>query len=513
MSTEPDTTADTPSLESSPEAASPPGSAASPVAELARASLATWQRHEALAEAIVPLTGALYREQAVVCELFGTSLVRKTPTAILQIHAEAQRKAGAAVDLQAVHDLLVRMNHRSLGRVRVDLGKLLRRFELARAQAAGPTSLFAWADAQFATIDRSAAPMPAAPLDVVLYGFGRIGRLIARILIGKTGGGDKYRLRAIVLRPGQSEHLARRASLLQRDSVHGPFQGTVEVDVERDLLIINGNVVQVIYATSPDTIDYTAHGIHDAVVIDNTGKWRDAEGLRLHLRSPGVGRVVLTAPGKGVPNIVYGVNQGVLTGDESIISAASCTTNAIVPPLASLDATFGIVHGHVETVHAYTNDQNLIDNFHKKDRRGRGAPLNMVITSTGAAKAAALALPQLAGRLTGSAIRVPTPNVSLAILHLQLGTPTTADDLNAHFRDVALDSPLARQIDVTTSPEIVSSDLVGSSHAGVVDVHATIVSGTTATVYVWYDNEFGYSCQVVRLMQHLAGFTPVHFPA
>jgi len=476
--------------------------------ELDATTLSTWKAHEALAEAIVPLAGSLYREQAVICELFGASIVRKTPTTILQIHAEAQRKAGVPLSLQAIHDLLVRMNHRSLGRARIDLAKLLRRFHHSDA-----TDLFAWADAQLRTIDRAAAPMPDKARDVVLYGFGRIGRLIARILIGKTGGGDKYRLRAIVLRPGNKDHLARRASLLQRDSVHGPFAGCVDVDTERDLLIINGNVVQVIYAQSPDTIDYTAYGIDNAVVIDNTGKWRDAEGLGLHLKAKGAGQVILTAPGKGVPNVVYGVNEGVLTGSETIISAASCTTNAIVPPLASLDATFGIVHGHVETVHAYTNDQNLIDNFHKKDRRGRGAPLNMVITSTGAAKAAALALPQLAGKLTGSAIRVPTPNVSLAILNLQLATETTTEALNAHFRDVALDSPLARQIDVTTSPEIVSSDLVGSAHAGVVDVHATIVRGKTATVYVWYDNEFGYSCQVVRLLQHISGVSPVFFPA
>jgi len=400
------------------------------------------------------------------------------------------------------------MNHRSLGRARIDLGKLLRRFA-----GSGETSLMGWVDPQLSAICPKTAPMPERPQDVVLYGFGRIGRLIARILIGKTGGGDKYRLRAIVLRPGKKEHLARRASLFQRDSVHGPFEGTVDVDTERDLLIVNGNVIQVIYASGPDAVDYTAYGIDNAMVIDNTGKWRDAEGLGLHLKSPGAGRVVLTAPGKGIPNVVYGVNDNVLTGNETIISAASCTTNAIVPALASLDATYGIVHGHVETVHAYTNDQNLIDNFHKKDRRGRGAPLNMVITSTGAAKAAALALPQLAGKLTGSAIRVPTPNVSLAILNLQLATETTTDALNDHFRDAALDSPLARQIDVTVSPEIVSSDLVGNSHAGIVDVFATIVSGKTATVYVWYDNEFGYSCQVVRLMQHLAKVSPVTFPA
>jgi len=469
--------------------------------------LADYKESESIAEAIVPLTGALYRDQAVVAEVFGVSLVRKSPTAILRIHATASRKAGQEITVRDSHALLELMNGMELGRARIDLGKLVRRF-----RESGSSDMVGWAREQLGAVSRDRAPMPARPQDVVLYGFGRIGRLVARILIGKTGGGDKYRLRAIVLRPGSGDQLARRASLFIRDSVHGDFDGTVEIDEERSAFIINGNVVHVLYANGPDEVDYTAHGIEDAVVIDNTGKWRDADGLGLHLKSKGVGRVILTAPGKGVPNIVFGVNHDTLSGDETIVSAASCTTNAIVPALSSLDERWGIAHGHLETVHAYTNDQNLIDNFHKKDRRGRGAPLNMVITSTGAAKAAALALPQLAGKLTGSAIRVPTPNVSLAILNLQLNEATTADELNDHFRAVALDSPLTGQIDVTTSPEIVSSDIVGAHRAGVVDIHATIATGTTAVLYVWYDNEFGYSCQVVRLMQHLAKVTPHHFP-
>jgi len=471
-------------------------------------TLADWKEREAIAEAIVPLTGALYRDQAVVTEVFGTSLVRKAPTTVLQIHDEATRKAGEPISVAQTHALLELMNTLELGRARIDLGKLVLRF-----RASGASDLATWARQQLHAVSRDKAPLPDRPQDVVLYGFGRIGRLIARILIGKTGGGDKYRLRAIVLRPGSRDQLDRRASLLVRDSVHGPFDGTVEVDHERSAFIINGNVVRVLEASSPDELDYTAHGIDNAVVIDNTGKWRDAAGLGLHLKSKGASKVILTAPGKGVPNIVFGVNHDTLTGDEAILSAASCTTNAIVPPLSTIDQRWGIEHGHVETVHAYTNDQNLIDNYHKKDRRGRGAPLNMVITSTGAAKAAALALPQLAGKLTGSAIRVPTPNVSLAILNLQLARPTTRDELNDHFRAVAVDSPLTGQIDVTTSPEIVSSDLVGASRAGVIDTHATIAEGTTAVVYVWYDNEFGYSCQVVRLMQHLAKVSPRHFPA
>lgn len=166
---------------------------------------------------------------------------------------------------------------------------------------------------------------------------------------------------------------------------------------------------------------------------------------------------------------------------------------------------FGIKNGHVETVHSYTNDQNLIDNFHKAERRGRSAALNMVLTSTGAAKAVSKALPELHGKLTGNAIRVPTPNVSMAIMNLNLDKSTSREELNDYLLDVALHSDLKDQVDFTSSTEIVSTDLVGSRYAGVVDSQATIVDGDRAVLYVWYDNEFGYSCQVVRVMQEMAG--------
>ncbi|HNE43124.1 MAG TPA: glyceraldehyde-3-phosphate dehydrogenase, partial [Rhodocyclaceae bacterium] len=352
------------------------------------------------------------------------------------------------------------------------------------------------------------------PRDIVLYGFGRIGRLLARLLIERTGNGNKMRLRAIVVRKGKGNDLEKRAALLRRDSVHGPFNGSITIDTEQSAIIANGNFIKVIYGDGPDKIDYPAHGIKNAIVIDNTGSWRDEAGLSLHLQSAGVARVLLTAPGKGaLKNIVYGINNGDITNDDKILSAASCTTNAIVPVLKAVYDRFGIEHGHVETVHSYTNDQNLIDNYHKAERRGRSAPLNMVITETGAAKAVAKALPELAGKLTGNAIRVPTPNVSMAILNLTLVTPTTKEELNAHLRDSALSPELQEQIDYIASTEIVSSDLVGSRHAGVVDSQATIANGRNVVLYVWYDNEFGYSCQVVRIAQQMAGIQFASFPA
>ena len=195
------------------------------------------------------------------------------------------------------------------------------------------------------------------------------------------------------------------------------------------------------------------------------------------------------------------------------MSAASCTTNAITPVLKAINDKFGVIHGHVETVHSFTNDQNLIDNFHKGDRRGRSAALNMVITETGAATAVAKALPELQGKLSGSSIRVPTPDVSLAILNLSLENGTTKDEVNGFLRDMSLHSDLRKQIDYIDSPEVVSTDFVGSRHAGIVDGLATISNGKNLVLYVWYDNEFGYSCQVVRVMEEMAGVNRPSFPA
>jgi len=307
--------------------------------------------------------------------------------------------------------------------------------------------------------------------------------------------------------------LVKRASLLTTDSVHGAFQGTVRIDEENNCLIANGNVIQIIYANGPDEIDYTQYGIHDALIIDNTGKWRDEAGLSLHLKSKGAKKVMLTAPGKGnLKNIVYGINHDQISPDDTIITAASCTTNAIAPVLKVLNDKFGVVSGHVETVHAYTNDQNLIDNYHTGNRRGRSAALNMVLTETGAAKAVVKAVPELAGRLTGNAVRVPIPNVSMAILMLNLGTATSKVEINEFLRVLALHSPLQDQISYTQDPDAVSSDFVGSREAAIVDSTATIVDGNRCVLYLWYDNEFGYCNQVVRMVYKMAGVSYRVYP-
>ena len=469
---------------------------------------ADWKEREALAEAMIPLVGKLYRKDSVKTYIYGQSLVNQSVLEIMQAHRVVRQVEGNELSEFETFPVIKVLAELDLGIAHIDAGRIAALYE--QGPKASGVSVEEFVREQVAELIGDTTPA-TKPRDVVLYGFGRIGRLMARLLIEKTGGGENLRLRAVVVRQGGAENdLVKRASLLRRDSVHGPFNGTIRVDEERSSFVANGNEVKVIYASSPEDVDYTEYGINNAIVIDNTGMFKDQKGLSRHLR-PGASKVILTAPGADVPNIVYGINNDEI-GDKDIISAASCTTNAISPPLKAMNDKFGIASGHIETVHAYTNDQNLIDNYHKADRRGRSAPLNMVITSTGAAKAVAKVLPVMNGKLTGNAIRVPTPNVSMAILKLTLEKETTVDEVNDYMRDIALHSPLRKQVDYSNSPEVVSSDFVGSRHACIYDAEATIVNGNQVIMYCWYDNEFGYSCQVHRVLEEMAGVDYRVFP-
>ena len=466
-----------------------------------------WKEREAIAEAMAPLIGKLYRDQEVICTVFDRPLVNQSTIEILRAHRFARQIISREIWVKDTYPILQAMMTMDLAPARVDLAKLALRYQ----DYDGDINSFV--AEQLEGLNTGKSRQLSEPRDVVLYGFGRIGRLVARILIEQAGGGNNLRLRAAVVRKGSEDDLVKRASLLRRDSVHGHFKGTIRIDKEENAIIANGNLIRIIYANSPEEVDYTKYGINNAIVIDNTGKWRDREGLGQHIKTAGASQVLLTAPGKGdIPNVVYGVNNELLEANEAILSAASCTTNAIVPVLKAVNDKYSIEAGHIETCHSYTNDQNLIDNYHNKERRGRSAPLNMVITETGAAKAVAKTLPELAGKLTGNAIRVPTPNVSLAILNLTLEKETTVEELNNYLRDISLNSPLQDQIDYTNSPEAVSTDMVGSSYAGIVDSLATIVQGNRCVLYIWYDNEFGYSHQVVRIVEKVSGMDLGHWP-
>ena len=463
-----------------------------------------WKEREALAEAMIPIIGKLYRKNVVVY-CYGRALYNKSVTDLMKAHRFVRQVAQNELSEFESYPILEAISQLDIGPSHIDVGLLAVEYMERAGTGDSITPLDYTREACASVIGRHVKPLQK-PRDVVLFGFGRIGRLLARLLIEKTGGGDQLVLRAIVLRPGRPGDIDKRAALLRRDSVHGAFGGTIRVDDDNQCLIVNGNVVHVIYAEDRSQIDYTRYGIDDAILIDNSGIWRDEEGLSEHLRSKGLARVLVTAPGKGhLKNIVSGVNSHLVTDEDRILSCGSCTTNAIVPVLKAVNDHWGIVHGHMETIHAYTPDQNLHDNYHKSDRRGRSAPLNMVITETGASRAVTKLLPELSGKLTGNAIRVPTPDVSLAVLNLTLKRETSRDEMNAFVRDTALYSSLQRQIDYTSSKERVSSDFIGNRHACSIDGGATIAEGNRVVLYAWYDNEFGYACQVVRVVQKWAG--------
>lgn len=467
-----------------------------------------WQISQTIAESMSPLIGKLYRQAGVEILLFGKTLINATTIDIIKAHKIASRYIGESLSLEQTIPLLTSLAEMTLSPCKIDIGQLAHRYWQHHDDADAMQDYL-----HTALIEAVNGEPMNQPKDVVLYGFGRIGRLLARLLIEKSGPGYPLRLRAIVVRGGKDGDLEKRANLLRRDSVHGQFNGSIIIDSERKALIANGNYIQMIYADSPQEVDYSHYGIDDALVVDNTGVWRDSEGLSRHLASPGASKVLLTAPGKGdIKNVVFGVNESVISADDTIISAASCTTNAITPILKAMHDQYGVLSGHIETVHSYTNDQNLIDNFHKGERRGRSASLNMVLTSTGAAKAVAKALPELAGKLTGNSIRVPTPNVSMVVANLNLAKSVDKESLNHYLRQIATHSPLSAQVDYTDSTEIVSSDLVGSRHAGVVDGAATIAQGNRCVLYVWYDNEFGYSCQVIHCMEQMMGVRYKTYP-
>lgn len=466
--------------------------------------LETHVKKERAAVNLASKTGQLLYDKGVELVFLRNHLVDLTISEILNLHEYARKVIDRPIDVYMSSSLAEALTEIDLAPSKIDIGRLAYEFSQKKDTYNGDQSAFLKDTLKdFIGPDK----FKMIPRDVVLYGFGRIGRLAARELIKQAGKGQQLRLRAIVTRDKDPEMLEKRAALLRSDSVHGAFDGTISVDKENNVLIINGMRVQMIGANNPEDIDYTQYGIHDALIIDNTGVFKDKEALSRHLKSKGSSKVILTAPGKGVPNVVYGINQGTLDRDnDHIFSAASCTTNAISPILKVMEDNFGIVKGHIETVHAYTNDQNLLDNMHKKPRRGRSAAINMVITSTGAGSAVTKVIPSLENKLTANAVRVPTPNGSLAILSLELNKEVTLDSVNEAVRNEALNGKLINQIFYSVDPELVSNDIIGNTCCSVFDSQATIISKDNKNVvlYTWYDNEFGYTKQVIRLAKFVA---------
>ena len=465
--------------------------------------LKSYINNEKAAVELISAVGKLMYGHSVELVLFRNHLVDRTVNDVMNLHGYAAKVVNKPIAVADTAALAKALCELELAPSKLDIGRLAFEWHEEGVDRVSARDF----------LTRKLAGMIGAdqwshePKDVVLYGFGRIGRLCARELVKQFGKGQQLRLRAIVTRKAGVAEMEKRAALLRNDSVHGHFNGSVEVDAERKALIINGQLVHMIEAKEPEDIDYTSYGIDNALVIDNTGVFTNKEALSRHLAAKGTAKVLLTAPGKGIPNIVYGINQkdgDVETTD--VWSAASCTTNAISPVLKVIEDKLGVEKGHIETVHAYTNDQNLLDNMHKKPRRGRSAAINMVITSTGAGNAVVKVIPSLEGKLTANAVRVPTPNGSLAILSLNVNKETTLEEVNSMLKDAALQGELVNQINYAIEPELVSNDIIGNTCCSVFDSNATIVSndGRNIVLYVWYDNEFGYTKQVLRLAKYVA---------
>lgn len=472
--------------------------------------LDTWISKKKATVKLINAVGNLLYDNSVELVLFRNHLVDTSVSEVLLLHKYAADVVGKPISVHETTAIAEALANMDLAPSKIDVGLLTAEWMEVKNDYESIDSFLGSKLKGFTSFDESGK----GPRDVVLYGFGRIGRLAARELIQQFGKGQQLRLKAIVTRKVTDEEIIKRADLLRLDSVHGPFSGTVVPDLDRQAIIINGQIVKMIQAPGPDQVNYEDYGISDAIVLDNTGAFRDRDALSLHLKSKGIAKVILTAPGKGIPNIVYGINHQSLDLDnENIYSAASCTTNAISTVLSVIQNEYGIDKGHIETVHAYTNDQNLLDNFHKKERRGRSAALNMVITETGAGAAVTKVIPELKDKLTANAVRVPVPNGSLAIMNLSLHKETSVKEVNALVRKAALKGELVNQIHYSIEPELVSSDIVGDTCCSVYDSQATLVHPDRKNVvlYVWYDNEYGYTKQVIRLAKYVAKVRRKHY--
>ncbi len=466
--------------------------------------MSKWIEKEKKALELINIAGKLWLDRNVELVIFRRNIVDARYTEVLNNKEYAKKYLNLPLSIEDFLAIATAIEQLEISNSRIDIATLNKEWIEEKGNFNSVNEFTATKLADYIGKDKRVIE----PKDVVLFGFGRIGRLAARELIQQHGNGEQLRLKAIVTRGNSDEEIKKRSSLLRKDSVHGKFRGVITEDYENKTLVANGNVIHMISADNPAEIDYTQYGINDALLIDNSGIWRDAEKLGNHLKSKGISKVLLTAPGKGtLPNIVYGVNHLSYHPDDfKVWTAASCTTNAISPIIKVVSDVYGIESGHVETVHSYTNDQNLLDNYHKKYRRGRSAPMNMVITETGAASAITKVMPEMSGKFTGNAVRVPTPDVSLAILNLNLSkTVASVDEINAILKQAGSFGSLVEQIDFSTSQELVSSDCIGNPHASIVDSHATLLSPNSKSIvlYVWYDNEYGYTRQVIRLAKYI----------
>lgn len=453
-----------------------------------------------LAHEMIPIIKRLHRDYNVVLSIFSQALLGADDIGVVRAHRFARHVVDRPLSMQSTLDILRVLDSLELVPASLDLGSLVVRFN---RDPEGDLEAFLRAQLTDIIDKRSARHHR----DVVLYGFERVGRMIARLLIARDSEYAGPRLRAIVVPPRGNDTVSIGA-LLRRDSVHGQFAGSVIVDEEAGTVTANGVEIQVITTEDAASVDYAAHGIEHAIVVDNSRESQDRAGLEQHLAASGVERVVLVGRGEGdVKNVVYGINDHEITDDQAgkVVATASCTTNAVATILSALDGRYGIRHAHIESVHAYTSDQSLLDEYHSSPRRGRAANLNIVPASTGAEQAVAEVLPALQGKVTAAAVRVPVPDVSMAALNLALDKNVDRDGLNNYLRKVSLYSTMKQQVDFTTSPTVVSSDFAGSDYNCIVDGATTMAHDNHVSVRIWYDNDVSHARQSLRIIEHIAG--------
>ncbi len=328
-------------------------------------------------------------------------------------------------------------------------------------------------------------------IKVGINGFGRIGRNAFRAALGNPD--------VEIIAVNDLTDAETLAHLLKYDSVHGKLNA--EVKVEKDSILVNGKPIKVLAERDPAALPWGALGVQ--VVVESTGRFTDADKAAAHIKA-GAKKVIISAPAKGEDiTIVMGVNEEKYDpATHNILSNASCTTNCLAPMAKVVHETFGIKHGMMTTVHSYTNDQQILDLPHKDLRRARAAGLSIIPTTTGAAKAVALVLPELKGKLNGFALRVPTPNVSITDLVAEMEKPVTAEEVNAALK-AAANGPLKGILEYCDEP-LVSKDFNGNAHSCIVDALSTmVVDGTQLKVIGWYDNEWGYSNRVIDLIAYI----------
>ncbi|HCL99032.1 MAG TPA: type I glyceraldehyde-3-phosphate dehydrogenase [Fervidobacterium sp.] len=326
-------------------------------------------------------------------------------------------------------------------------------------------------------------------MKIAINGFGRIGRLVLRELIRR---GSDVEVVAI----NDLDKAETLGYLFKYDSVHKTFNG--EVEIKENSIVVNGKEIRVFAEKDPVNLPWAELGVD--VVVESTGKFTERDGAMKHIQA-GAKKVIITAPAKGEDiTVVFGCNEELLKPEHQIISCASCTTNSIASVVKVINDNFGIVTGYLVTVHSYTNDQRILDLPHKDLRRARAAAVNIIPTTTGAAKAVALVVPEVKGKLDGMALRVPTPDGSMSVLTAQVEKSTTTEEVNAKVKE-ATEGRLRGIIKYNTD-QIVSTDIVGTTYAGVYDATLTkVMNGNLVTVYSWYDNEYGYTCRVVDTIE------------